>query len=156
MAYVLACSRLSDSGEGAKEWERWKVHADLTTVKCASNSLHTYRSENNSGRFKGGVQSLPITRSLFTSLLVFLHVNVWFTIISHNFRLPSSPQNFAQAWCSVSLRRLWYLGEQLETMVMHNFGIDNKLHERGLLPLLLIIRLLGARCNLQWITATNI
>ena len=53
-----------------------KGDADLTTVKCASNSLHTYRSENDSGRFKGGVQSLPITRSLFTSLLLFLQVNV--------------------------------------------------------------------------------
>ena len=77
-----ACSRLSDSGKGAKECERWKAHTDLTTMKRASNSLHTYRSENNSGRFKGGVQSLPITRPLFTSLLLFLHVNVWFTIFT--------------------------------------------------------------------------
>ena len=136
MAYVLACSRLSDSGEGAKEWERWKAHADLTTVKCASNSLHTYRSENNSGRFKGGVQSLPITRSLFTSLLLFLHVNVWFTIFTQ-FSVTLFPPEFCSSMVfsfskmTVIPRRT--IGNNL--MVMPNFGIDKKLHERGLLPI---------------------
>ena len=43
---------------------------------------------------------------------------------------------------------------------MHNFGIDNKLHERGLLPVNQPITspadCQSARCNLQRMTATNV